>query len=76
MKHVKLTSSFFPGIRETPWGEDWKDWPHISYSTLSDQTTSRAVMIVNPLMPVARPSQKEPPPRPPQGPWTYWQPCV
>jgi hypothetical protein len=22
MKHVKLTSSFFPGIRETPWGED------------------------------------------------------
>jgi hypothetical protein len=33
-------------------------------------------MIINPLMPVARPSQKEPPPCPPQGPLTYWQPCV
>jgi hypothetical protein len=80
LMHVKLTSSswrFFTLWGGLPWGTDWNDWPHASYSTLRDQRAVDWLLIFNPLMPVARPSKKGNPPwhpqtRPPQGPWICW----
>ncbi len=72
--YMRLTSSswsFFARSEEgLPWWWEWNDLPRLSYSTLREKRTFALLLILNPLMPVARPSLKETPPSPPQGPST------